>query len=161
MNVLNRENVRFAAPAVDRRTFKATNVFETMLPGKRRACSHKPCEWVSSPFRLTVLELTRDHRLERLRGTCFPAGVVPLGAAALFADLFVQCLQTFAVHYFWSTSDFDGMVELVREIGRRNQDRLSWIDVDDKVARVRHQVKAGATLRLETRALLDVNGAVE
>jgi len=32
INVLNRENVRFAGPTIDRRTLHATNVFETMLP---------------------------------------------------------------------------------------------------------------------------------
>ncbi|HMD33880.1 MAG TPA: TonB-dependent receptor [Vicinamibacterales bacterium] len=32
INVLNRENVRYGGPSIDRRTLHATNVFETMLP---------------------------------------------------------------------------------------------------------------------------------
>ena len=32
INLLNRSNVRYALPSVDRRTFKATDLFETMLP---------------------------------------------------------------------------------------------------------------------------------
>lgn len=32
INVYNRANVRFALPSVDRRTFEATKLYETMVP---------------------------------------------------------------------------------------------------------------------------------